>query len=93
MCICNVLNQKRQQMKFMLINLSHIQGLKILRRVLTFCCHTLISIIILVVNERQSANTDICYSCKVYYEKKATSLWEVMFIVVKDLDVLSEVHT
>ena len=33
------------------------------------------------------------YFCKVYREKEATSLWRVMFTVVKDLEVLSEVTT
>ena len=32
------------------------------------------------------------YFCKVYREKEDISSWKVMFTVVKDLDVLSEVN-
>ena len=56
-----------------------------------FCLN--FSWIILDVYRRSNAHVDMLYFCKVYREKEAISSWKLMFTVVKDLDVLSEVLT
>ena len=41
-------------------------------------------------NELLVINSSLQYFCKVYYEEKAMLEWQVMFVVVKNLDALQQ---